>query len=707
MTATTRFKITIECQEDLHCGTGLDVSGITNGSQVRAQDGTPMIPRETLRQMLKEASRRLCSSGLHSDEAFVSLFGDGVGGRVWPSDLLLVGDQKLTLHSQTALKPKTRVAGGTTLRTIECVSRGSRFEGALEIGTEDVAAVQLAKDAMRFLRLLGGGRRRGLGLIRVRSRLSDEPLASASEAQSYPESDLIALRVWLRLDEPVCIGVGEQATYVLRSRDHIPGSTLLGALRSRWKAEASHQADSGIGTLLADGSSASFGDLLPYLPEEGGLPLGLPVSDLPLPAPATCRRPKRATPDSKSELATFGWAVSSPAPAESTSSPRIDILNEWVPGDAMLPSKAKGLGGESFVVPGRQEEGLLMYQTRKRVRPRNRIGPERQRVLKENGFFAVESLEPGQYFVGEIVLSGEQASTGAKALRDWLLDYQKGAGLRLGHGMGLVEVEEVEVLDPNGEAKPALLSGEDFDVVLLLTAPLVTTHGFGAATPSIESWLGATLAEVAKVVRIQVSNLVEQSAFHFSGLPKFSRRGLGRGSCIALKLKGEDPVAAIARLCRLGRFGIGEDTISGSGRFVVNHPIMTRRAWTTPQSSVTFPLDDVRKWKLVQRTFDGELGRKVDSASQWGRFVNVVEGLREATDGSSEAEALVSAVADGLGAAGKRSPWSLVLAGLLRAMTSGDDRLVSREDRIDFMSWTGRLHRRKTQAKRRGDDHGG
>ncbi len=160
--------------------------------------------------------------------------------------------------------------------------RGLCFRGLLE------AAEALTEDELGFLRCtaaitdqLGGGRGRGLGLVRVSlAALPSSPAPGAAAAPTTVIGPATFILLGLEAEEALHLpGVKDQTNYA-PSRDYVDGAALRGAVAAALSGVADEDEMDG---LLGGGQPAVFGDARP----------GPPAA---VPAPLTLREPKRGGP---------------------------------------------------------------------------------------------------------------------------------------------------------------------------------------------------------------------------------------------------------------------------------------------------------------------------------------------------------------------------------------------------------------------------
>ncbi len=622
-TRQLRFRILMELLEDLHVGSGLGVSGVYDSGQVRERNGEPYIPWTTLRGLAAEGAKRLCriQPASYKASAMAALFRGEQGGGEGCSftDLRVEGaSHPLVLHSQTAIDHETGTALDHTLRTRECVPRGTTFVGFLEVFHPVDGAEKLLTDAVRITKSIGGGRRRGTGLVRftITQERSERTRKDAVPISSL-DPTFTVIRILAVAEEPITIVPGDQTTFTMRTLPYVPGATLLGALRHEWRTRAAGSNDSVEGTLAGVGTS--FGDLLPLPPRVEKWTAGEPM---PIPAPASLQLPKRAGASGSGEFATLGWAFQTPAGSRS--------LQDLGGADTLLGmtsvANPKGVPPGRFVWPD-PRRGLLLYEPSLERRSRNAIDASRRSVREERGLFAQECIAAGTCFAGELVFFGAGAAGRASEFLAWAEGcLEEGGLLRIGRGRRALRITGISFHEPPVPDRASQ--------TLTFTSPLALREGYGGylttladPAPLQEALRNAGLSESeANAVRWEGPQQAPSTVargFHYGGLPAFAKGGLGAGTCLSLLSCG-NPVS----LARAGQRGIGEGIAQGWGRFVLNHPVHSAGSTATALPPEAFPVDSrtavfaaVNEAVERHQAWLSQIG-----SSQWGWLAEHVEG---------------------------------------------------------------------------------
>jgi hypothetical protein len=517
-----RCKLTAELVEDTHPGSGSGGVGI-DALVARDREGRPVIWASYLEGTLRNAARRL-----HGQEAAEAFFGRAGGER-----------QRFVLTSlytmQTAICRVWRSAARAafdnrapredTLRAIEFVPKGTRFEGLVE----------LPADSIPFLRRLvaevdaiGYGRAAGAGKVKLtlsEAQLTPQPVGEAT-------SRLLLL---LRSVDPISITKTATPTNLLPSFAFVPGRSLLGAMADWLLGENRRSA----ATLLVSGL-VSVSDALP-LPDDptklGAVKLEA-VEVIPAPLSLQSEKP-RGTPGN-----TPWWALpDSPLP-------RVD-QGPIRGGNGEVP-RLKRPEPDLFVCRFGSGSAWTAYRPCLRVRLRNgRPNP----TQPDPSLFAVEQIAERTLFLAELRGDAAQMAVLGDALRPVLEGYR---WLQVGRGGAPLEVVRGEWVAPG---RPAEVNAPAY---LTLTSDLLVRD-------ELLRWLTVLDAPRMAVIPgwpegVEAKPVVQESApMHgFNGTARLWRQpaaAVRRGSVFTV-----DGVADLVRAAADGRW-LGERTHEGFGRF--------------------------------------------------------------------------------------------------------------------------------------------
>jgi hypothetical protein len=141
-------RLIAELVEDMHHGTGIGGGGV-DALVARDRDGRPVIWASYVEGVLRDAARRL--RGRDVAESFFGRRG-GQGQRAVFTSLYTTEDPTCRVWRSTARAAfDNRAPKDDTLRAVEFVPRGTRFEGVVELPMDDLALLQrLVAEACRW-----------------------------------------------------------------------------------------------------------------------------------------------------------------------------------------------------------------------------------------------------------------------------------------------------------------------------------------------------------------------------------------------------------------------------------------------------------------------------------------------------------------------------------------------------------------------------
>ena len=171
-----RYKLTADLIEDTHPGSGSGGVGI-DALVARDCEGRPVIWASHLEGTLRNAARRL-----HGQEAAEAFFGRPGGQRqrfVLTSLYTTQNPICRVWRSAARASFDNRASKGDTLRAIEFVSKGTRFEGSVELRAGDIPFL---RRLIAEVDAIGHGRATGAG--RVKLTLSETQLAPQPVGQA-------------------------------------------------------------------------------------------------------------------------------------------------------------------------------------------------------------------------------------------------------------------------------------------------------------------------------------------------------------------------------------------------------------------------------------------------------------------------------------------------------------------------------------------
>ena len=502
---------------------------------------------------------------------------DGEGRPIWKPKLreALAGEAQsapelLTRpHARTAIEERSGRAEDEHLFSLEEARADLELAGAVEIEA-DVSRedISLLVAALRFVRAVGGSRRRGLGACRIRidearlaphfgswqeavQALDAEPSEGAegdaeSTAPREDQGDLPAagwpdLRssgpVHLQLDARVvgeiAVGGRPEAGNVVSGLGFVPGSTVRGALAGQWRDEVGGEE---FLRCFVSGR-IRFGPLYPVTGQRTSRPVPLSVH--------TCKR--------------------SPGPERKLRHGLLDLL--------LRPDLERCEKCDSRLVPW--PEAFDEEPPPLALSPHNRIEPESQTV-REGGLFAYEGLGEGTVLRGFV--AAEDGAELEALVQGLGLEPGRAFPLRVGRRKGALGHLDCEVI---------VFSGEESGIGLF---PDVFPEG----RPVPESWPESELLRVdlltpAVVVdeRLRYRKALTPtdlglpegvgfehcfggweivSGWHAArGLPKSDQVAVSRGSSYLVRRPADGAEQTLEELRTAARDGIGLRRAEGFG----------------------------------------------------------------------------------------------------------------------------------------------
>jgi CRISPR/Cas system CSM-associated protein Csm3 (group 7 of RAMP superfamily) len=290
------MRYTLKLRSDAEPGTGLGTE-LIDDLVPRDERGRPMIPASHVKGLLRQSLLDIADLR-NWDRLFVErLLGapgdaatDGVQGLARFSDLRCDAAPSVALITRTAIDAVTSTKRDGSLRTTECIAVGSEFRGQVWIdGSQSRWAPLMLELALASLSTIGGNRRRGSGLCRVRvdgskrrpsellakveSELSAAASPVATTAPSTPcrlAAETVEVELTFTAMDPVCCPeVPMTRTNLLRGGFSIPASAVQGAILDRLNS-----IDPSLATATFDHAGFRAWPLLPI-----GLPDAAPADD--------------------------------------------------------------------------------------------------------------------------------------------------------------------------------------------------------------------------------------------------------------------------------------------------------------------------------------------------------------------------------------------------------------------------------------------
>ncbi len=243
----TRYAITVEPHTSLYVGGYAQASGESDGDTAADLAGV-LIPGSTVKGALRESAVRLVNAVDRGHDLLDGLFGDtGVEGalRIGPlrpeRPAPATSEAGFAFHAfpapelssrqHVSLTRQTRQAAPQLLfqNRVTAAGRGLCFRGELTTARElEPEELGLLQAAAQITDQVGGGRGRGLGLVRI--ELSELP----AEEVASPACELPAGRSTITLvfevEEPLHLGAVKDLSNYAPSKDYLDASTVRGAV---------------------------------------------------------------------------------------------------------------------------------------------------------------------------------------------------------------------------------------------------------------------------------------------------------------------------------------------------------------------------------------------------------------------------------------------------------------------------------------------
>lgn len=661
-----RLEFDIEFRSDFHIGAGHGLGLQVDSALLRDPDNVPVIRGTVLTGLLRESLMNLLglqpladyqqceASGLKSkdghafcgqfapDEAdcpVCAIFGSPRRMKHWhissarPVELMApqmhsehwrAGETAAQVTTRVRVNPRTRRAEENKLFTREEGDGSLRFRFSTECLGEDDSAWREAEwlmAAARMLRNLGAGKRRGYGeceihlvdsdlmtslLKRFEQRLNGETVETLSAETgtiampltmpANPGEHSYRLRVLLRTDEPLLIARRAEAGNQFETLESIPGSVLRGALAWRLARRAGSKLDDHGSIEYQNFSALFFHDdvrlsaLLPvemYTKDRGYVAIPAPRDLL------TCELHPGF--DGKSADGGHGvWSLArgnDPSQCPTCATP--DDASERLGAEVKLESLN---GFVALVKPGRSK-----FKPKQTSEMHIRLDPKSGRV-RQGDLFGYVSLEPGQYFIGEITCSNEtvwhalQQMVGLKPQGE-VNDLRLGKAARRGHGKASV-VFQSATQSPWHCSSLADRVKKSTEMVMLLVSDAIVADPWGRYQRGFDTaWIKREL-ELPEACGVAIDRNAADEEFSFSavrpvdafnaklGLPRARDIALAAGSSVRLSFTGIELDELVTILEKAENQGIGLRRDEGFGRVAFNHPVHDKSLATWSASAL-------------------------------------------------------------------------------------------------------------------------
>lgn len=574
-----KIKITckLACLEDFHIGTGSGSIGLYDDGQLKDRFGRPLINSSTFKGLLRDSCSQLDRMrndlGLDNVSFYERIFEshenlNSLDIEVRP---LEYPERSTLIHYFTAVDNDKRRSRDKSLRSVEFGSRGTVFELSVTYLSRDNDTehlVQYLKDGISNIKALGGYRRRGFGALAITNLESQaDDIQAGGEVQGSGNR----VEILLELTEDTLLSSKAQSGNLLFTNDYIPGSTILGLLRSL--ALAGDCDDD----FLDDGNVRS-GFFYP-LPDGVAEPFETDVC----PVPLSLRRLKARKTRTNSTISIPTWALDMESSGQ---------LSHILSHNLLLDSGEEHDAGkgmyEGWVCADRSDpdwKKSRYYTVRKTWHQRNLVDRSTQST-SDNGIFIEERVAAETRFKGALTFRDEAiCARFLSCFQPWL---SGATPVHLGKGGKLAGISGFKVsLEPTSAEKD--IAGT-FTLTLLSDA-VIPGAGLAPASTISPEILAAMLGEGFAGEDFSPGTSafrrgVVSSFSGTSGLRQFRDIAIRKGSSFSFTYKGTNLDLLKQRLSGLENSGIGRRKGKGFGAVAINHPLQS----LTPEKTETTPV---------------------------------------------------------------------------------------------------------------------
>jgi len=548
------IEFTIETLEDFHIGTGLDCAGLYDDGQVKDSSGNPAIRPETLKGLLKQSCLEVKRNLKGYDDAFNELFYFKNLGSL---DLFIEykgceSNNPFIIHTFTAIDKKTGTGKKGSLRDIEFGSKGCKFDCKLHFELKNDIQYEKVKKLIEFgiknLKWMGTSRRRGFGEIKCKNvndyniKLKPKPIISDEK-----------FRVFLELQDDVCIAGAGQTGNIIHTLDYISGTTALGMLRNPLlKMNKS--------TDIMDDGNISVTNFYP-IGKEWNNDL---KTKMVIPVPSSLRKNKgvdqfeeyyRDKRNNDDILEIPYWALDAKPTKGNKKSFKNIVSQDTLIDDNNTDQDGasdKSISGEYLVFDDNKLnwENAKFFKPKKNLIMRNRI-TESTQSTDDDGIFTQEMIEKGTVFVGEISFDSNAISA---------VNNSNNLDQKNDKTTFKPIVIKKKVNDKKIEVK--VFSVTLFSDVILYDDKLMPE------TVIHPKYLGFD-GEI-KLINSISSTRIHQSFSGLAGLRRFSDRVISKGSCFLYELKDKAKWDNVKKKLEELPNKIGFKTDEGFGQIIIN-----------------------------------------------------------------------------------------------------------------------------------------
>lgn len=567
----------LSCLEDFYIGTGSGSIGLYDDGQLKDRYGRPLINSSTVKGLLRDSCSILDRArqilGLEQSSSYERLFESHANLNSLDIEVrpLEFPERPTIIHFFTSVDNAKRRSRDGSLRSVEFGSRGAVFELHLTYLSRDdetEALVRYLKDGLYNIKAMGGYRRRGFGAVAI-SGLESSVTAIGADGEVQGMGNRVELL--LELGEDTLLSSKAQSGNLLFTNDYIPGSTILGLLRSLALASG---CDAGF---LDDGNVRSEF----FYPLPDGVTDSFATNVCPVPLSLRRLKARKTGTDSTNSIPV--WALDMERSGQLS-----HIISHNLLFDAGEEHDAgKGMY-EGWVCADRGDPDWTesrYYTVRKTYHQRNQVDRKTQST-SDNGIFIEERVVAGTRFLGAVTFRDEDSCI---AFLAWFQPWLSGAQpVHLGKGGRLAFVRAYRVgTEP---APPERVPAETFTLTLLSDAVLYSDGLAPARTisPEILAGLmgeGFTAADFLAGPSVARRGVVS-SFSGTSGLRQFRDVAIRKGSSFSFTYSGAAPALLRSGLGDLEKTGIGSIKDEGFGAIAVDHPLQSLR----PVKTQTLPV---------------------------------------------------------------------------------------------------------------------
>lgn len=628
---SVRLEFEIAFKSDYHVGAGHSLGLQVDSALLRDPDKVPVIRGTVLAGLLRESMENLCQLAEKQPQDIAeSIFGTPSYKKRWrissarPEGLTAplassrdwrAGETAAQTTTRVRVNPRTRRAEENKLFTREEGDGSLHFRFVAECDSDDAAAQREAEwlvAAARLLRNLGAGKRRGYGecdvhlvdrdkeaemlerfATRLKGELVEAPGHKISQAAleplnlpADPSKHAYRLEVLMRLDEPLLIARRSEAGNQFETLDAIPGGVLRGALA--WRIAQRFAADmESQGVTFRNFANLFFCDLVrfssltPIQVRKENFSTGYPTIVAPRDL-FTCEL-HRGYPKSSSNEGHGVWSLLQ----ENRQECPVCATEDTTSGRKAASVKLETLGDFISLAKGLPRSKHKPKQT---VEMHIRIDRESGRV-NTGDLYGYVALEPGQYFVGEITCTDENAwkvlQTMAGLQPEEINELKLGKATQRGYGkVSAVFRPRAKPLWHLQDLSQRLASTQS--VTMLLLSDTIVSDPWGRFWRGFDpAWLKREL-RLPPEVEVSIDRNEDGEAMAFSavrtvdafnaklGLPRTRDIAIAAGSSVRLTFTGIALSDLLKVLEEVEAQGIGFRRDEGFGRVAFNHPVYLR-----------------------------------------------------------------------------------------------------------------------------------